>query len=1023
MRKSIKVMLMLCISGLFAGSICSETLALDAGHAVKISTERNVWSPKIDNETIRVASDNKNTFNDEKTIRVTVSKMEKDKTVIYTYVKVKPDTEYILEFYYRVEKIEPQDSNFSIILCCNKDGGGNGSDGIIKIPIDSSKAKNEWIKISKRFKTYPETAVIQFCINFSMIIFEGNISSINIIPVQNSFTVARLGADEKINIDGILNEPIWQKADAMTPFFHNKFSDSMPPNKTAAKMAFDDKMLYVAFRCNVEKIEDTKASAKERDSKSLWQDEGVEFFIMPSADDGAHFIINSNGVFSDYKIRSTTWENASGYIQDIKWNSNAQVAAKTEGNSYCIEMTVPLSELGLNTESLKTALVNFCRNDSESNGNDTFSQLRGLFMEPMSFSVMKTEGEQLFVKRFIQSEDKNPYAVERKTKLFSELLSSGPGDFTVSSWNAYGGLKISLKQDKTLSPEDIKRIQQETIEELSKGKEYSLMYEANFRDEGGLSKLREMYEKYGICPMISIENSGVFKGAINRGAEILHPAGFGACPNGTPSVISPQYTEVAIETATKIIERYKNEPYPLIIHGKDEPENGETIKFSRTQNPKSKLIAEFDAKVKASFGFGKYGIPDVKDPKTYEDLLKMRLSWIAFARAWTDEFMKQRIAIYSAIKKIRPNLKFIFMSLNTMGSIGAEDASEYDERLGDIISCDPYASSTSSIIRGKYNHGFATKLLKDITHVPEIMTIVQAFPYRGCDPCADDMNEWVSQSLKAGAKHIQYYDPLLVVPDTYKLKKPNVYKEILKINERISKMNALNIPQTSDMAVLYSLYSYMSDGPTDANEAYTAHVLLGENLHSWFKFVSDRDVEKGKVDLKKYKLIIVPYFRFVTDKISEEILSALSSGSTVVFCDPRSFDYDIEGNSKAGTREKVFGVKRGEPINQKRMIFSSVKGEFPLYKRCQFLSQKEDNVFSINVNPASASVIARYPDNSPAAVKGKYGKGTFYYFAANPLVSDILSGGNNWSDFFRTVLAENSIDMNCRIWDFHISGK
>ena len=123
MRKSIKVMLMLCISGLFAGSICSETLALDAGHAVKISTERNVWSPKIDNETIRLASDNKNTFNDEKTIRVTVSKMEKDKTVIYTYVKVKPDTEYILEFYYRVEKIEPQDSNFSIILCCNKDGG------------------------------------------------------------------------------------------------------------------------------------------------------------------------------------------------------------------------------------------------------------------------------------------------------------------------------------------------------------------------------------------------------------------------------------------------------------------------------------------------------------------------------------------------------------------------------------------------------------------------------------------------------------------------------------------------------------------------------------------------------------------------------------------------------------------------------------------------------------------------------------------------------------------------------------
>jgi hypothetical protein len=226
------------------------------------------------------------------------------------------------------------------------------------------------------------------------------------------------------------------------------------------------------------------------------------------------------------------------------------------------------------------------------------------------------------------------------------------------------------------------------------------------------------------------------------------------------------------------------------------------------------------------------------------------------------------------------------------------------------------------------------------------------------------------------------------------------------------------------MAILYSLYSYMSDGPTDANEAYTAFVMLGENLHSWFKFVSDRDVEKGKADLKKYKLIVVPYLRFVTDKISDEILSALAAGTTVVFCDPRSFDYDIEGNSKSGTRENIFGVKRGNTCNYNRMDFTSMKGEFPLYRRCQFLSQKEDNVFSMELKKSDGlTVIAKYPDNSPAAVKGKYGKGMFYYFAANPLVSDILSGGNNWPDFFRTVLAENGIDMNCRIWDFHVDGK
>lgn len=81
------------------------------------------------------------------------------------------------------------------------------------------------------------------------------------------------------------------------------------------------------------------------------------------------------------------------------------------------------------------------------------------------------------------------------------------------------------------------------------------------------------------------------------------------------------------------------------------------------------------------------------------------------------------------------------------------------------------------------------------------------------------------------------------------------------------------------------------------------------------------------------------------------------------------------------------------------------------------------NAHYMDVLNTNVKVIANYADGKPAAVRGQFGKGTFYYFAFNPMVSDILAKDNNWQGFMATILEDNNIAMDNRIWQFHVDGE
>ena len=170
-----------------------------------------------------------------------------------------------------------------------------------------------------------------------------------------SYYVKALAANEKITVDGQLNELAWQKADSA---FLLPASGDTVEVKTIVKGRIDKEFLYFGIECMEPLMNDIKNTKRSRDHKDLWGDSVVELMLAPSgkAKEYFQFIINSRGDFADYK--NTRMGNKS--LNDIKWNAGAKVAAAALKDRYTVEIAIPLKSLkGFDPANFK---ANFCRN-------------------------------------------------------------------------------------------------------------------------------------------------------------------------------------------------------------------------------------------------------------------------------------------------------------------------------------------------------------------------------------------------------------------------------------------------------------------------------------------------------------------------------------------------------------------------------------------------------------------------------------------------------------------------------------
>jgi hypothetical protein len=756
------------------------------------------------------------------------------------------------------------------------------------------------------------------------------------------------------------------------------------------------------------------ANVKERDG-AVWNDDSVELFLSPVYGKTFHFVTNSIGTLYDAEINLND-QTMQGFVRDATYNSRATVKSFVGNNYWSVEIAIPiksLTSLPLIDSSWK---INFVRSNVVSNEVSSYSRLIGAFYQPKNFSTIAFTQDAANVTRAAAIAFINPLAIKRINALYSKLLSDKPGKYTTFMWNHNMEQKYLPKDiAEQLKDEKWKQEVNAQFEEL--GQAGMSGPPLPWADSGGLwwqtvENCMAYFNKYGMLRKCNMESSYPIRLAVENGAEVLNKnAVEGKKAQPLISLIDPIYVDIVKKEIVNLAQRYKDKAYIGTMEGRDEPNINPIMGKISEMGPKMK---EWNNEVITQYGFGKYAMPAPNDPSYWEHPETHPFQRIAFNNWMSDKYLESKKQMYETLKSVAPKLQYKGAQYWFMSGFIPYDYSLLG-KYTDVLSCDPYASSAERREgRGIYNHGFGTKLLKDLGGKPTT-TVVQAFDYAGYSPKPNDLREWVSQALKSGASGIEFYE------SAEKYGHPELYEEMLRISKIVTSMKKLELPANADTAIICSLDSEAAE-EANGDQIYTAYSILGEKVGSWFDFVSDKQIKRNEKDLSKYKIIYLPLAKYMEKSVVEKLTDYVKNGGTLVIGDPEAFSYDEDGKSLSTYREKLCGAKlENETFKADSIKITSLpplnQESYPLLKENSIYDQihlAHELTFTSNAH----KVIAQFPNGKPALIENNFGKGKVFYFAANPFAPDVVLINSKISGLFELIQKNAGAKTGLPIWNF-----
>jgi len=251
---------------------------------------------------------------------------------------------------------------------------------------------------------------------------------------------------DKIQLDGILDEVIWDQAEIATDFWQMFPTDSLrSTNSTTVKLLYDDTHIYIGAKA-IGIGDDFMVSSLKRDFSARSNDNVT--FLFDTFRDGQNaflFGVNAYGVQREGLI-SDRGVAISGFnlTWDIKWLAESTI----NGDSFTIEIAIPLNSIKYPEGSQRWGFQSY-RYDMQSNERSSWSPVPQNQI-PVNLGFL---GELVFEKPL--SKNKTPlYLIPYTNILSSNDFSANP---TSNSITLGGDLKIAvgngLNLDVTLNPD------------------------------------------------------------------------------------------------------------------------------------------------------------------------------------------------------------------------------------------------------------------------------------------------------------------------------------------------------------------------------------------------------------------------------------------------------------------------------------------------------------------------------------------------------------------------------------------
>ena len=194
--------------------------------------------------------------------------------------------------------------------------------------------------------------------------------SVPAASADKSMQVLKL--DEKIKIDGILNELTWQQPGRSDFVQSDPFDGGEPSEITTVWLAYDQGALYLAARLDDSQAGQIIAPLARRDAlvdyhERLVDSDWFEFSVDPYLDrlTGFHFAVNPAGSIADATLSNDTW-------QDYSWDGVWESAARIDERGWSVEIRIPFEQLRFAGKKEHVWGVNFRRTIWRRNEKDNF---------------------------------------------------------------------------------------------------------------------------------------------------------------------------------------------------------------------------------------------------------------------------------------------------------------------------------------------------------------------------------------------------------------------------------------------------------------------------------------------------------------------------------------------------------------------------------------------------------------------------------------------------------------------------
>ncbi|NMM49168.1 DUF5916 domain-containing protein [Marinigracilibium pacificum] len=179
----------------------------------------------------------------------------------------------------------------------------------------------------------------------------------------NSLTANRFTSSEPINIDGKLDESVWQdvnEQNAMSFYQRTPVNGKQSDYKTSVKIIYDDFAIYVAAKLFDPNPSEIPVEVGERDNRGLNSDYfGVFFDTYAKGQNAFGFQVTSANVQAD------VYYTQSG--DDTNWDAVWTSEIVTTDDGWQVEMRIPYSALRFPDTEIQNWNINFMRRIRKTN--------------------------------------------------------------------------------------------------------------------------------------------------------------------------------------------------------------------------------------------------------------------------------------------------------------------------------------------------------------------------------------------------------------------------------------------------------------------------------------------------------------------------------------------------------------------------------------------------------------------------------------------------------------------------------